>query len=499
VAAGGTVVLSSGAKVTLNANGSLTYDQNGAYAGLSQFGTGAPNSVAIESFSYVLESGRSAEVNVVIRGVASAGDVIAGDSGNNVLAGTAGDDRFSLAQGGDDTVSGLGGNDEFAFGKAFTAADRIDGGSGSDVLVLHGAYSSGVRLSANTLVNVETISLLSSPAGGYFGYNLTLHDGNVAAGAVLTVDGSKLRFGEALMLYGQAELDGGLIVSGGSSHDWIFGSQGADTIQGGLGRDRMWGNGGDDTFSVVGLDQFAGDRIDGGDGSDTLVLQGAMSAGIRFEADTMVNVETITLVSASTGYNSYNLTPHNATVAAGQTLTIDGSALQRGETMMIYGTAETDGRFVMRGGAGNDYLFGGAGDDVLIGGLGRDQLRGNGGADTFVYSGASQSTGTNFDRIVGFDWREDRIDLPDTVAGWNGAVDGALNAASFDADIAAAVNATLDAGSALLFTATSGNYSGRAFLVIDADGDGSYSAGQDYLMELVSPAVPLPGTTEFFV
>ncbi|MFN3387867.1 MAG: M10 family metallopeptidase C-terminal domain-containing protein [Allosphingosinicella sp.] len=438
----------------------------------------------------------------------SGNDTLTGNAANNVLDGGAGNDSFILTEGGDDTAIGGDGDDTFTLGATFTAADRISGGAGYDRVNLAGSYSAGIRLTSEILSGVESIVLGSAGGKGYFSYNLTVTDSVVAAGETLSVDGSALRFGETLMFYGQTENDGAFNVQGGANRDWLFGGKGADTlsggggndnIAGGLGADTLHGGAGNDTFTATALDQLVGDRMDGGEGSDKLVLSGAMSAGFRFQADTMVNVESIVLSSASSGYNSYNLTLHNGTVAAGKTLTIDGSALRYGEAMMIYGQAETDGSLIMLGGGSTDYLFGGAGNDVLQGGGRRDYLRGNGGADTFVYTGASDSTGVNFDQVIGFDWREDRIDLPGTVSGWDGSVSGALSAASFNADLAAAVNATLDPNSALLFTASSGDYAGRSFLLVDADGDGSYQAGQDYLIELVNPVVPLPGTTEFFI
>lgn len=37
------------------------------------------------------------------------------------------------------------------------------------------------------------------------------------------------------------------------------------------------------------------------------------------------------------------------------------------------------------------------------------------------------------------------------------------------------------------------------YLLVDGNGDGAYSAGQDYVLELASPAAALPGTAEFFL
>jgi hypothetical protein len=69
-----------------------------------------------------------------------------GTSGDDTLTGTAATDMFDVTQGGRDTVSGLGGSDTIDFGAAFTAADRIDGGTGSDTIKLDGDYSAGANL-----------------------------------------------------------------------------------------------------------------------------------------------------------------------------------------------------------------------------------------------------------------------------------------------------------------------------------------------------------------
>ena len=634
-AVGQQIVLASGALLRLNADGSFRYDPNGAFNWLAGSESGAVNRSAQDSFTYRLTGGGTATVTVTVGGVASSGDRLEGDAGNNVVTGTAGADRFVLGQGGDDQAAGLGGNDLFDFGAAFTAADRVDGGAGSDRLSLTGDYSGGVLLAAATLTEIETLTLGSAGGAGYNSYNLTLNDANVAVAASLTVDGQALRYGENIFFYGNAELDGTLTLLGGGGNDWLYGGAGADSFRPGLGDDWLFGGGGNDGFTYRSIAEFTGDRVDGGAGSDRIFFQGQLAAGIVFAADsmanvetiflaptagsefyyynltlndgnvaagqtltidgstlrrgeymlfyghqvtkgsitvfggagadwiyggqrndvlsgglaadrlfgnggddlfsyrsqadfagdrfdggagndrlmlngrfesvfeavTMVRVETITLVTATTGFNYYNLVLHDGNVAAGATLTVDASSLRSGENVYLYGDAETDGRFVITGGAAIDHLSGGAGADVLRGGLGGDRLTGNGGADTFRYLSAAESTGgaPGFDQIVGFDWREDRIDLPTAVSGWSGEAQGTLTNASFDADIAAAVDAALAPGHALLFTANGGDYAGRAFLIVDGNGDGSYTAGTDYVIELVSAAVPLPGTAEFFI
>ena len=68
---------------------------------------------------------------------------------------------------------------------------------------------------------------------------------------------------------------------------------------------------------------------------------------------------------------------------------------------------------------------------------------------------------------------------------------GSLSAASFDADLAAGLNGFLGAGQAALFSATSGTMAGRLFAVIDGNGVAGYQAGEDLVIELVSPVTPI--------
>ena len=57
----------------------------------------------------------------------------------------------------------------------------------------------------------------------------------------------------------------------------------------------------------------------------------------------------------------------------------------------------------------------------------------------------------------------------------------------------------LGASQAVLFRPDSGDHAGRLFAVIDANGDGLYRAGQDFVIEFVAPALPIAPVTGFFV
>jgi Ca2+-binding RTX toxin-like protein len=150
------------------------------------------------------------------------------------------------------------------------------------------------------------------------------------------------------------------------------------------GEDTASGGGGNDTFTM-GKAFDAHDRIDGGTGFNQLYLDG--NYNLTFLATTMTNIQQVYLVSG----HHYSLTTNDATVAAGAELGVDGSNLGASDALVFNGAAETNGTFVVRGGAGNDTLTGGNGDDTLSGGDGTNTLNGGAGSDS-LYGGAGTST-----------------------------------------------------------------------------------------------------------
>ncbi len=208
-------------------------------------------------------------------------------------------------------------------------------------------------------------------------------------------------------------------------------------------------------------------------------------------ADTLTNVEKIIIGEG----NSDKIITNDANVAAGATLTIDASALTSANGLIFNGSAETDGRFSIIGGAGNDNLTGGQGNDIIsagggnnyfTGGAGADHLISTGVHDRFIYDDVSDSTSTVHDTITGFNATADKIDLDVTVTGVDAEVTtGKLSTSTFDANLATAISsAHLAAGHAVLFTPTSGNYSGHTLLIVDANGVAGYQAGQDYVFDV---------------
>lgn len=232
-----------------------------------------------------------------------------------------------------------------------------------------------------------------------------------------------------------------------------------------------------------------------GDG-DTLVLSGEITEGAALPP-ALAGLDTVVVQPGA----SYSLAAGDEQVAAGDTLIVNAIPLAAGESLAFDGSAESDGRFIFYGSDGADDFAGGAGDDLIYGLGGGDRLAGGAGADTFVYSRISNSTGADYDSLTDFDAGEDRIDLPVAVTGFAAALaGGTLSAESFDSDLAAALAAdALGAGQAVLFTPDAGDLAGTVFLIVDANGEAGYQAGEDLVIALPGAEAADISSTGIFV
>ncbi|MEG3181306.1 FG-GAP-like repeat-containing protein, partial [Sphingomonas sp. LT1P40] len=178
---GQTVTLASGARVTLNEDGTLTYNPNGRFNALVSEArallTGAFNAYGNDGFTYTLSGGIEVWVELEIVGVDGPGDQLWGSFGNDTLTGPSGAaSYFDLSQGGTDSVNGGAANDAFLMGAALDASDSIDGGTGiNDQVGLRGDYAgaNALVLGSTTLRNIDTIGLLASPGDSY---DITTHN-----------------------------------------------------------------------------------------------------------------------------------------------------------------------------------------------------------------------------------------------------------------------------------------------------------------------------------
>ncbi|MFL6846021.1 MAG: M10 family metallopeptidase C-terminal domain-containing protein [Allosphingosinicella sp.] len=409
-----------------------------------------------------------------------------GNSGNNVIIGGAGSDTMKLYDVGTDTVHGGAGDDLFFFGASIDSSDVIDGGANTDTLIIQGNYAGGLTLTAN-VTNIENLSILNgantsigAPGTDLYDYVITTNDANFAAGLQVRVNAGALLPGEDFTFNGSNETDASFV---------IYGGRGVDTLTGGLGND---------IFFFAEQLQFApGDTVNGGAGYDSVYFRGNYTIDFNAPgyAGQFNSIESMTLTSASdTRYArggpsefDYSITLADANLAAGVTLTINGTLLQSFETMVVDGSQETDGFLRIFAGSSDDTIKGGGQADLIHGNFGADTLTGGGGADTFRYQKSGESTASSMDHILDFTPGTDKIELTRMDADTN--VDG--NQAFHWIDS----NAFTGAGASSAGELRAYEQSGTWYVEGDTNGDGS----GDFLIALtLQGATPL-SQNDFFL
>jgi serralysin len=388
-----------------------------------------------------------------------------GTAGPDTLPGSSGNDSFFLQQGGDDSATGLEGADGFYFGSAYTNADSVDGGTGTDTLALQGNYPA---LTLGSFLNVEVIAPLPGNdtrfgdlAGNFYSYNITTTDASLAAATILTIVGGNLRPGENLTFNGSAETNGNFRV---------FAGQGTDNLRGGGGNDGFF-------FGADG-NLTGADRVDGGNGTDSIALRGnyVSARAVLFQNASFSNIEVVTLLSGHTnefggiidtnGFD-YDLTMAEGNVGSNQRLDVIAGNLRSNESLRFDGRAETNGFFRVIAGAGDDTIYGSFNTDTLAGGLGNDTLIGGATfGDNFVFNTALGPS--NIDSLPDFDPFNDLILL----AGGPGQPFADLATGVLGSFAFAIGPAAQDADDRIIYNPTTGA------LLYDPDGTGSAVATQ---------------------
>jgi hypothetical protein len=278
----------------------------------------------------------------------------------------------------------------------FTGATGLSAGNTINV-----SASSPLTVANDVITTVGDLTLTAGDSSAV-GDNLTLN-----AGTTVSANGGNvvLRAGDNLVLAGQVTANGGAgtltgaidfgnadagtggaatftgsisaasrSLSGESDADSIIGSSGADTINGGLGADTQSGGAGDDVFEIGEFFFAAGESIDGGADTDTLLLGGTTN----FTIGTLQSIEALHFSNAGTA------TFNGTQIGAGQIAAISGSVganaivvnaisdvdlsaltftswTSGGDTITINGTADGE---TLTGSSRNDTINGGAGDDT---------------------------------------------------------------------------------------------------------------------------------------
>ena len=240
------------------------------------------------------------------------------------------------------------------------------------------------------------------------------------------------------MLYGNAGND--TIIDNGLGNDQIFGGDGNDTIiDNNLGENavqQIHGGKGNDIVELYGAELRSGTYIGGGEGTNTLAVEGDISLGTISEFQTLEVIGSTRLTAAQlAGFTTVTDSGNNGMIEAvgAGTYSLKGKAfgnavaelsaqnvtgaitligsdrntqwLQAGDgpTTLIAGNGKGDtlwaggGNDVLRGGSGGDTFYGGPGLDRFVGGVGNDifainarageTVAGGGGIDTLEITG----------------------------------------------------------------------------------------------------------------
>ena len=294
-----------------------------------------------------------------------ANETITGATGNDVLSGGGGDDiLYGLA--GNDTLNGGDGN------------DLLDGGTGTDTL------AGGMGDDRYVIDNVGD-QVIEFAGGGY---------DTVSSSVSYTLSANV----EALLLTGTASID----ATGNDENNYILGNAGNNALLGGAGDDTI--------VTVTGNAAFkpdAGfDRVDGGDGNDTLMLGGFQSDYrlLTSEGRTfMVTARGATEVSGIEQAGFSTTTAQSWSGVLSSTVAFDGLSYIAGysDLRAIFGTNAEAGaqHFASYGFAEGRSLTFNALDYIAS----YADLRANLGADTtagaqhFIEFGASEGRTTTFD------------------------------------------------------------------------------------------------------
>jgi Ca2+-binding RTX toxin-like protein len=182
------------------------------------------------------------------------------------------------------------------------------------------------------------------------------------------------------MIYGYGGAD---ILSGNADSDILFGGQGNDTLNGGTGSDSTYGQEGNDIINLANGDFGGGEIIDGGSGTDELILTNATT--VDFTTGTLINLETLT---GSTGAD-------DVTYSIDQALdftTIDLGGGTDNSRVQVNGTVDVTALGTPTvSNAENGFLTGSAGVDIVT--MTGAQL------DALVYGSGTIDFGGNTDTL----------------------------------------------------------------------------------------------------
>ncbi len=472
-------------------------------AEIDVFGQGGNDTITLDEANGALPAAHlfGGTGNDVLTG-GSGADQLFGQSGNDTLLGKGGNDLLFGGDGndvltggdGDDQVFGGAGNDRMIWNPG-DDSDLFEGGDGTDTAEVNGGNGA------------ETFTITAN--GGRVRFDRVdpapfFLDIGTTEKLVLNANGGDdvITAGNGLASLIQLTLDGGAgndRITGGDGNDILIGGDGDDLIIGGRGNDTAQLGAGNDTF--VWNPGDASDVVDGQDGTDTLVFNGAnVNENISISANhgrvsLVRNVANITMdldgieqiqLNALGGADNIvvnDLTGTDVTEVAIDLAGMSGSGIGDGQpdTVTVNGTSRSDlisltnsdvARVFVSGLAeqvtidgadpGNDTLVvnglggddtinasplnadwikltidGGAGNDTIVGSQGVDLLLGGDGKD-IVTGGRGNDTALLGNGNDTFIWNPG--DGSDTVEGQDGTDTLVFNGANINENMDISAN-----------------------------------------------------------
>ncbi|WP_281400102.1 hypothetical protein [Microvirga zambiensis] len=335
-------------------------------------------------------------------------DLLSGDNGNDSLIGGAGDDSYLVEVATDAVIETAGeGTDTLYAIASYTLA------AGAHVEILRADGSAAVALTGNEIGNVFHGNRGANRIDGGGG-----SDTLVLTGTRADYDVTLNQDGSVTLIDKRQDRDGTDTISNIEIFEFSDSKLSLLGLVGDVGKILTGDVIAENSSAGVSIGSFLGSAKAGGPLRYDLVAD----AEGRFTLDAATGV---LKVADGVRLDFEQATSHNITV---RMTDAGGASTTKTLTILVqdvlderaFGSAGADG---MRGGAGqdyfsslagNDWIEAGLGNDTLIGGLGKDVLTGGLGKDIFVFD-TKANKATNLDQIADFEVKDDTIWLDNAV------------------------------------------------------------------------------------
>ena len=293
-----------------------------------------------------------------------------------------------------DTVNAGAGDDIVHVGSDFASETSLDGGPGTDwLIILAGSSNITYTLNSGITQNFENVRTAFGADSITGDNSANILEGWGGADTLTGGSGNDELYGYVKQ-NPQGVTDGIDKLYGGAGDDILKGGADDDLLDGGAGRDILSGEGGDNGF------EGASYSNGGINGSDTFVTRAGDGGSSEATADVITDFEDGTDLIGLDGLTFGDLT------------ILQGSGDYANDTIVKYGTeflfviqniaasnmtyldmtsTSTD-PLTLSGGASDDILLGGSGNDTITSGAGSDVLLGYAGNDTITVDGSGNKT-----------------------------------------------------------------------------------------------------------